>query len=163
QTPGKRAVAAMCFDNQCGSADLGWLREGLADMLITDLSRSRNLTILSRQQLRTLLDRAGHQSSEKIRLEEALDIAQKSKATIVILGSFARLGEQIRIDAELHDARDGQLLAAERLVVDQPAQILTQVDLLSIKLASHLVAALTEQDTRQGLARVMTSSLDAYR
>jgi tetratricopeptide (TPR) repeat protein/DNA-binding winged helix-turn-helix (wHTH) protein len=161
QTPGKRAVAVMFFDNQSGSADLDWLREGLADMLITDLSRSKNLTILSRQQLHTLLDRAGHQSSEKILLEEALDLAQKSKATIVIMGSFARLGEQIRIDAQLHDARDGQLLAAERLVVDQPAQILTQVDLLAVKLASHLGAA--DQTANSGLTSVMTNDLAAYR
>src|SRR5207253_6296256 len=94
EVSGKRSVAVMFFDNQSGSADLDWLREGLADMLITDLSRSKNLVVLSRQQLRTLLNRAGHQSSEKITLEEALDIAQKSKATIVIMGSFARLGEQ---------------------------------------------------------------------
>jgi len=161
QTAGKRSVAVMFFDNQSGSADLDWLREGLSDMLITDLSRSKNLTILSRQQLHTLLDRTGHQSSEKIRLEEALDIAQKSKATILIMGSFARLGEQIRIDAQLHDARDGQLLAAERLVVDQPAQILTQVDLLSIKLASHLGAA--DQTANSGLTSVMTNNLAAYR
>jgi tetratricopeptide (TPR) repeat protein/DNA-binding winged helix-turn-helix (wHTH) protein len=161
QTTGKRAVAVMFFDNQSGTADLDWLREGLADMLITDLSRSQNLTILSRQQLRTLLDRTGHRVPEKISLEEALDIAQKSKATIVILGSFARLGEQIRIDAQLHDARDGQLLAAERLVVDQPAQILTQVDLLAIKLALHLGAA--NQATNSGLTSVMTNNLAAYR
>jgi tetratricopeptide (TPR) repeat protein/DNA-binding winged helix-turn-helix (wHTH) protein len=161
QTAGKRAVAVMFFDNQSGTADLDWLREGLADMLITDLSRSKNLTILSRQQLRTLLDRTGHRASEKISLEEALDIAQKSKATILIMGSFARLGEQIRIDAQLHDTRDGQLLAAERLVVGQPAQILTQVDLLSIKLASHLGAA--DQTATSGLASVMTNDLAAYR
>jgi tetratricopeptide (TPR) repeat protein/DNA-binding winged helix-turn-helix (wHTH) protein len=161
QTPGKRAVAVMFFDNQSGSADLDWLREGLADMLITDLSRSKNLTILSRQQLHTLLDRAGHQLTEKIRLEEALDIAQKSKAAILIMGSFARLGEQIRIDAQLHDVRDGQLLAAERLVVDQPAQILTQVDVLAIKLASHLGAA--DQTANSGLSSVMTNDLAAYR
>ncbi len=161
QTPGKRSVAVMFFDNQSGSADLDWLREGLADMVITDLSRSKNLTILSRQQLHTLLDRAGHQSSEKIRLEEALDLAQKSKATIVIMGSFARIGEQIRIDAQLHDARDGQLLAAECLVVDQPAQILTQVDLLSLKLASHLGSS--EQTASAGLTSAMTNDLAAYR
>ncbi|MDT4969122.1 MAG: hypothetical protein QOJ64_3859 [Acidobacteriota bacterium] len=161
QTAGKRTVAVMFFDNQSGSKDLDWLREGLADMLITDLSRSKNLTVLSRQQLRALLDRAGHQPSERITLEEAIDIAQKSKAGIVLMGSFARLGEQIRIDAQLHDARDGQLLSAERLVVDQPAQILTQVDVLSIKLASHLGAG--EQSGGAGLTTVMTNDLAAYR
>src|SRR6185295_9745798 len=157
QTAGKRSVAVMFFDNQSGSADLDWLREGLADMLITDLSRSKNLTLLSRQQLHTLLERAGHPPSEKIRIEEALEIAQKSKATIIIMGSFARLGEQIRIDAQLHDGRDGQMLAAERLVVEQPAQILTQVDLLSAKLASHLGGS--EQPSSEGLTSVMSDNL----
>src|SRR5436305_62493 len=54
---GKKSVAVMFFDNQSDSADLDWLREGLADMLITDLSRSGNLAVLSRQQLHVLLER----------------------------------------------------------------------------------------------------------
>jgi tetratricopeptide (TPR) repeat protein len=162
QDAGKRPVAVMFFDNRSGSADLDWLREGLADMLITDLSRSNNLTVLSREQLHLLLERAGHKDTEPIGLEEALNVARHSQAKIVVLGSFARLGEQIRIDAQLHDARDGQLLAAERLVVDQPAQILSQVDLLSLKLASHLGAP-SEQQANAGLTRVMTNSLEAYR
>jgi tetratricopeptide (TPR) repeat protein len=62
----------------------------------------------------------------------------------------------------LHDARDGQLLTAERLVVDKPAEILTQVDLLSLKLASHLGAS-SEQDASASLTSVMTNNLEAYR
>ena len=89
-------------------------------MIITDLSRSDKLSLLSRQQLHLLLERIGHNENEKIRLDEALDVARRSQAKIVVLGSFAQLGEQIRIDVQLHDARDGQLLAAERLVVSRP-------------------------------------------
>src|SRR2546430_7348543 len=95
---GKKPVAVMFFDNQSGSTDLDWLREGLADMLITDLSRSGNLAVLSRQQLYLLLERIGHKESEKIRLDEALDLAKRSQAQVVILGSFARLAEEIRIE-----------------------------------------------------------------
>ncbi|MFN2533444.1 MAG: CsgG/HfaB family protein [Pyrinomonadaceae bacterium] len=159
---GRKPVAVMFFDNQSSSADLNWLREGLADKLITDLSRSKNLTVLSRQQLNLLLERIGHKESEKTRLDEALEVAQKSHAKIVILGSFGRLGERIRIDVQLHDARDGQLLAAERLLVDQPAQILSQVDVLSLKLASHL-GGQHERDANAGLTNVMTNNLEAYR
>jgi tetratricopeptide (TPR) repeat protein/DNA-binding winged helix-turn-helix (wHTH) protein len=157
---GKKPVAVMFFDNQSGSTDLDWLREGLADMLITDLSRSGNLAVLSRQQLYLMLERIGHKESEKIRLDEALDLAKRSQAQMVIMGSFARLGEQIRIDAQLHDARDGQLLAAERLVVDQSAQVLTQVDVLSLKLASYLGGS---DQPGNGLASVTTNNLAAYR
>lgn len=163
QVPGKQPVAVMYFDNQSGSSDLDWLREGLADMIITDLSRSEKLSLLSRQQLHLLLERIGHNENEKIRLDEALDVARRSQARIVVLGSFARLGEQIRIDVQLHDAQDGQLLAAERLVVEEPAQILTQVDLLSLKLASHLGGTPAGPEVGTGLTSVMTDNLQAYR
>jgi tetratricopeptide (TPR) repeat protein len=163
QAAGKRPVAVMFFDNESSSADLDWLREGLADMIITDLSRSRNLTVLSRQQLHVLLDRLGHKEGEKIRLDEALTIARNSQAKILVLGSFARLGEQMRIDVHLHDAHDGHLLTAERLVVDQPAQILTQVDLLSLKLATYLGGDTGRQEAMVGLTGVMTKNLEAYR
>lgn len=163
QVPGKQTIAVMYFDNQSGSSDLDWLREGLADMIITDLSRSEKLSLISRQRLHLLLERIGHKENEKIRLDEALEVARRSLAKIVILGNFARLGEQIRIDVQLHDARDGQLLAAERLVVEQPAQILTQVDLLSLKLASHLGGAPAAPEAGAGLTSMMTENLQAYR
>jgi tetratricopeptide (TPR) repeat protein len=163
QNPGKRSVAVMYFDNQSNSSDLDWLREGLADMLITDLSRSKNLAVLSRQQLQLLLERSGRSEHSDIQLDEALDIAHKSQAQVVILGSFARLGEQIRVDVRLHDARDGQLLTAERMVVEQPAQILTQIDLLCLELASHLSGGASEPASNTALVSVMTNNLEAYR
>ena len=163
QVPGKNPVAVMYFDNQSDRRDLDWLREGLADMIITDLSRSERLSLLSRQQLHLLLERIGHKEGEKIRLDVALDVARRSQAKIVILGSFAVLGERIRIDVQLHDARDGQLLAAERLVVEDPVQILTHVDLLALKLASHLGATPTRSVAGTGLTSAMTDNLQAYR
>jgi tetratricopeptide (TPR) repeat protein len=139
-----------------------WLREGLADMLITDLSRSTKLLVLNRQQLHLLLGRSGHKQGEKIQLDEALDVARNSRAEAVILGNFAKLGERVRIDVHLHDARSGQLLAAETMNADRPEQILTQVDLLALKLAAHLGAAPNEQE-KAGLTEVMTDNLGAYR
>lgn len=162
QLPGRKTVAVMYFDNQSESDDLDWLREGLADMIITNLSRSDKLSLLSRQQLHLLLERIGHRENEKIRLNEATEVARRSQARIVVLGSFARLGDQIRIDVHLHDVHDGQLLAAERLIVAQPAEILTQIDVLSLKLASHL-GALPAEARKLSLADVMTDNLEAYR
>jgi tetratricopeptide (TPR) repeat protein len=162
QDPAKRSVAVMFFDNQSGNAELDWLREGLTDMIITDLSRSRNIAVLSRQQLAVLLARTGRNESDRIQLDEALDIARASHAKVLLLGSFAKLGEQIRIDVHLHDGRSGELLTAERLVVDQPSQILTQVDLLSLKLATYL-GANGDAGDKAGLSSVMTNNLEAYR
>lgn len=159
---GKRALAITYFENSSGSPELNWLREGLADMLITNLSRSKKLTVLSRQQLHLLLERVGYGSEDKISLDKMLDIARKSQAEALVLGSFARLGEKVRIDAQLYDTTSGQLVAAESLTTDNPDQILTQIDLLSLKLATHLGAAPSDQDEAR-LASVMTNNLDAYR
>jgi tetratricopeptide (TPR) repeat protein/DNA-binding winged helix-turn-helix (wHTH) protein len=163
QVPGKRPVAVMFFENRTANRELNWLREGLADMLITNLSRSKKLTVLSRQQLHQLLERIEHEPANVIRLNEAMEIARRCRAETIILGSFAQLGEKTRIDVQLHDGRSGQLQAAEHVIVDRPEHILTQIDLVSLKLAGHLGASFTEQDQPTRLADVMTSSLEAYR
>ncbi|MBI3423586.1 MAG: tetratricopeptide repeat protein [Acidobacteria bacterium] len=162
--PGKRTVAVLYFENQSGDRELDWLREGLTDMLITNLSRSRTLTLLSRQQLAALLGHIGQQNAVKLNLEDGLEIGRRAQAEMLILGRFARLGEQVRIDVSLHEARTGQLQAAEALVAERPELILGQLDLLALKLAQHLGATPAQEEASGGgLATVMTSNLDAYR
>ena len=160
--PGKRSIVVMHFENQSGNPDIDWLREGLADMLITDLSRSNKIEVLSRQQLHQLLDDTGHASEEKIGLNDALDIGQKSHAELIVLGHFARLEQNIRVDVQLHDARTGNLLTTERLIVDKPGDILSQMDLLSLKFATYL-GAVPDSNAARSLASAMTDNLDAYR
>jgi eukaryotic-like serine/threonine-protein kinase len=163
RVPGKKPVAVMYFENRASDRDLDWLREGLADMMIASLSRSQRLTLLSRQQLTALLNHIGQSNTVPIKLEDGLEIARRAQAETMILGGFVRLGDKVRIDVTLHDARTGQLQAAESLIADSPEQILTQIDLLSLKLASHLGATLADADAQRGLAALMTSNLDAYR
>jgi tetratricopeptide (TPR) repeat protein/DNA-binding winged helix-turn-helix (wHTH) protein len=161
--PGRKPLAVMYFENQSGSADLDWLREGLADMLITNLSRSKRLNVLSRQQLYLLLERGGHRQTEAIRLDDALEIARKTRAEVVVLGSFARLGEKIRIDVNLHNAQSGQSLGSQSIVADKPEDILSQLDLLSLKLVGQLAEGPEAAANPPRFERVMTNDLEAYR
>jgi len=163
RVPGRKALAVMYFENQSAKPDLNWLSEGLADMFITDLAHFDRLTVLSRQQLHLLLNRSGHKPSDGIHLDEALDIARKSHAEAVLLGSFMALGEKTLINVRLFDTAGGQLIAAEQFVVDQPADILTRVDLLTPRLAAHLGAAPLDAHKQTGLAEAMTNNLEAYR
>ena len=163
QIPGKKSLLVMRFENRSGDPDVDWLREGLADMLITNLSRSPKLLILSRQQLYILLARLGHNRAEAVPLEEALAVAQKTRAEIIILGSFAKVAGKIRVDAQIYQGSTGNLLAAEGFTADAPEQILAQIDALSLKLASHLGAARDEREIKPEIAFSMTNNLDAYR
>ncbi len=161
-SPGKKTLAVMFFENRSGTSDMDWLREGLPDMIITDLARSNRLVVLSRQQLHLIFDRTGRQSTAPLRLDSALEIARKSRAEAVLLGSYATVGDQVRVDVQLHDVHSGQLLTAEHLIVNSPKEILSQVDLLAIKLESQL-AAVPPESGAAGLSEVMTGNLEAYR
>ena len=163
RAPGKKAVSVMFFDNQSHSADLDWLREGLPDMLIADLSRSQKLNVLSRQQLSLLFERSGSKLADKIGWEDALELARKSQAEVMVLGSFARIGEKVRIDVQIHNIPDGQLIAAESFTADKADQILSQVDLLSLKLCADLGVIPVGQEDKKSLADVRTNNLEAYR
>ena len=158
--PGKRSVAIMFFENQSKNTKLDWLREGIADMLISNLSRSEKLIVLNRQQLRLLLERSEYKTGDGINLEKALEIARKSRAEALIVGSFATLGEKTRLDAQIYEVKSGELLTTESLTVERAEQILTEIDGLSMRLAVHLGAGDRE---RMKIDEVMTDNLEAYR
>jgi tetratricopeptide (TPR) repeat protein/DNA-binding winged helix-turn-helix (wHTH) protein len=160
---GRKTVAVMRFEDLSASADMDWLREGLADMLITDLSRSTKLTVLGRQQLHILLERLGKENERNIQLYDAFSIARASRADVVVLGSYASVGGTIQISVQLYDTLNNQALASERVVVDKPKEIIAQADLLSLKVAAHLGAGPKGQEMKQGLTEAMTNNLEAYR
>lgn len=160
---GKKAVAILYFENLSGERDLDWLSAGLADMFITDFSRSKNLTAINREQLHLLLERNNRRVGDNIPFEVGLEVARQGRADAVVLGSFARFGEKLRIDVRLFDARTGQVLQSESLNIDKLDQIPAQIDLLVLKLASQLGTPATELEHARGLSQVMTNSLEAYR
>jgi DNA-binding winged helix-turn-helix (wHTH) protein/TolB-like protein len=154
---GKRQIAVLRFENRTGQADLDWLADGLPDMLTTTLSRSPMLDVLSREQVGLWMGRI-----QQARLKGAMELAKRSQAQIAILGSFARLGSRISIDAQVYDSRRGSLLAAESIVAENPEQILTQVDAMAARLAVGL-AGKPARDTGPALTSLMTENLEAYR
>jgi eukaryotic-like serine/threonine-protein kinase len=156
---GRKAVAVMFFENQSKSAELDWLREGLADMLSAGLSRSDKLTVLSRDQLHALLERS-ESANTNVSVENAADIARQSRAEFLVSGSFAQIGPSVRLDVRLHDGKTGNLMTTESLTVERAEQLLSQIDLLSLKISRRLGAVPNEN---RDMASVMTDNLEAYR
>lgn len=156
---GKRTVGVMFFENQSDSSELDWLREGLADMLITDLSRSENLVLLSRAQLQILLERerAGQQN---VGLETAMAIARKAGVDTILMGSFARIGDLIRLDVRIHDAATGELKGAENMTVNGPERLLSEIGTFSLRLLRRIDPQITQGTAT--LAASMTKNLEAY-
>lgn len=154
----RRVVAIAAFANRSGDADLEWLREGLPDMLVAGLTRSRTLTIISRAELAA----RGARNREDSTLSQAIAMARARKAQAVVIGSFTKGGNAIRIDAQLHDVAGGELLSAQSLTVPAQGRLLTDIDLLAARLAADLKGERIDPQTDR-VSDAMTSNLDAYR
>lgn len=153
-----RSLAVMYFENESQRRDLEWLQQGLTDMMITDLSRSGELHVLSRQQLSLLTDINGKQDGQ-VSFDQAMHIAQSVHAADFLTGSFTELDGQFRIDIQLHDARNGQIIFADHSLFQNPSSILDQVDVL----AAHLANAMAlNTSTKPNIAEVTTRNVEAY-
>lgn len=154
---GKKTVAVMFFENKSETKELDWLREGLTDMLIADLSRSEKLTVLSRAALQNFLE---NRNLTKVNFDETVEITQIVQADFLITGSFAVIGERLRLDVQLFETKTKNLLTSESLIVEKPEQILSEIDLLSLKISHQLDAPPIEKPS---LGLGMTNNLEAYR
>ncbi len=141
-------LAVLPFQNLSASPDSDWLRDGLADMLITSLSQSSGLHVLSLQELRARLTRQS----------DPLQLARSLQARAIVKGSFTASGKRLRVDVQLIDGTSGHVTGAESLTVDSMDQLLSRFDSLTFGLATRL-----GHNYGGTLAGVMTSNLEAYR
>jgi tetratricopeptide (TPR) repeat protein/DNA-binding winged helix-turn-helix (wHTH) protein/TolB-like protein len=157
--PQKTSVMVLYLRNESAAADLDWLRHGLADMLISGLSRSDRLTLLGRQQLDALLARSSGTPAESLTLEAARKLASDMHVEKIVLGTFGRLGGRLRVDVQLYETATGRLVGSDRLVADRQEDVLSEIDLLSVRLAARLGSP----EPAGRLVDVMTDNLEAYR
>jgi serine/threonine protein kinase/tetratricopeptide (TPR) repeat protein len=99
------SLAILPFRNASGDTSLDWLGPSLADMLSTDVGQSAHLRTISPDRL--------HQIWKDLRIPANADldpdmlrrIAEFSNAETLVWGQYAKVGDQIRIDATVEDMK----------------------------------------------------------
>jgi tetratricopeptide (TPR) repeat protein len=168
---GRRSVAVFYFDNLSGDPQLDWLRTGLTDMLVTNLSQSPGLRVLGTTRLYQLLEDSGHRDDRTVTAPVVESVSRKAGATTALLGSFVRAGSQIRISASVQDPRNGEVLASERVEGDAESGLFALVDELTGRLKKRLeTPAMTRLAERKPphwkekkLEEVTTASVKAFK
>ena len=168
---GRRSVAVFYFDNLTGDPQLDWLRTGLTDMLVTNLSQSPGLRVLGTSRLYQLLDETGHRDDRTMSAPIVESVARKAQATTALVGSFVRAGSQIRIQATLQDPKSGEVIASERVEGDAESGLFALVDELTGRVKKRLETPSTARtgDRRHAswkekrLEEVTTTSVDALK
>jgi len=161
----KPSLAVLYFENLSGDESLDWLRTGLTDMLVTDLAQSQQIRVLGTDRLHQILADIGAADDEMTSASVVAAVAEQGNVETVLLGSFARAGNVIRISARLQEAASGEILASETVEGEGEEAIFPLVDDLTkrIKAQFDMADDVMAADTDADLTDVTTDSLEAYR
>ena len=102
--PDKPSIAVLAFTNMSGDPEQEYFSDGIADDIITELSRSRSLFVIARNSSFTYKGRA----------VDIKQVARELGVRYVLEGSVRRSGGRVRVVAQLIDAETGNHIWAER-------------------------------------------------
>jgi tetratricopeptide (TPR) repeat protein/TolB-like protein len=161
-------VAVLFFQNLTGEAELEWLRTGLAEMLVTDLSQSPEIRVISTDRLYQVLQDLDAVDRQILSSDLVRKVAESAGAGTVLLGSYARAGENLLVNVTLQNASDGEIMDAQRVQGDGVGSVFTIVDRLSRSVrgsfeSSGRIAESRRRTPERGIESVTTSSVEAYR
>ncbi|MBT3228820.1 MAG: tetratricopeptide repeat protein [Candidatus Marinimicrobia bacterium] len=145
-----KAVAVLPFTNFSASEEDAYFADGIHDDILTQLSKIRDLKIISRTTM------VKYKSSD-LSIKE---IAREVGAANVLEGSVRRAGDQVRIVAQLIEAKSDDHLWAETYDREYADIFAIQTD-VARKIASALKSTLTEEEEQQ-LKDIPTSNMAAY-
>lgn len=144
------SIAVLPFENVGGDQEEEYLAEGIAEDIITELSRLRSLLVIARNSSFAYKDK-----SASIR-----SIADALGARFVVHGSVRRGGHRARITVELIDAETDSQLWAERYDRDMDDMFAIQ-DEIAQKILSILPSRIEDAELRRSRTKP-TENLAAY-
>jgi adenylate cyclase len=148
--PDRPALAVLPFSNVSGNPEQDYLAYGLADDIITELARNRDLVVMARNS----------SFSFKGQVKSVPDIARQLGVRYVLDGSVHRSGEQVFFNAQLIDGRDARNVWAERYIFKTGDVYRVQEELVE-RVAGVLLSEVRETEKAASLRRP-PNNLDVY-
>jgi TolB-like protein/tetratricopeptide (TPR) repeat protein len=150
QSEGWPSIAVLPFANMSGDPAQSYFSDGIAEDIITELCRFRELRVVARE------------SSFQFRgnVTDLMHVAAKLGVRFIVVGSVRRWGERIRISVQLVNAATGSHLWADRFESD-----VTDIFVIQDELVQAIVAKATGQlrvTEVERLRRQRTDDMSAY-
>ncbi len=148
-TPGK-SIAVLPFTNMSADPEGDFFADGIADEIITALSKVKALRVVSRTSSFTF----------KGKNDDIREIGRKLQVSTILEGSIRKAGKRLRLNAQLVSTSDSSQLWAERYDRE-----LEDVFAIQDEIAASIVAALRvvlTEDEKKAIENVPTTNIDAY-
>ena len=146
----EQPIAVLYFENVGGSKEDEYLRDGITEDIITELTKIKELHVFSRPTVLAFRDKQ----------VTPAQIGQQLSAAYVLAGTLRRSGSRLRISAQLVDTKTDFPLWSERY--DREMQDIFELqDEIARKIAEALRVTLSPQEQAE-LASKPTENLQAY-
>jgi non-specific serine/threonine protein kinase len=146
----EKSIAVLYFENLSGVKEDEYLRDGITEDIITELSKIKGMKVFSRPTVLVYRDKT----------VTPTQIGQQLGAAYVLAGSLRRAGTRLRITTQLVDTHTDFPLWSERY--DREMKDVFEVqDEIAQKIAAALRIQLSPQE-QEALAAKPTDNLQAY-
>ncbi len=149
--PSPHSVAVLPFRNLASDSDQDYLVDGMTDQLITQLGKNSSLRVIS---YGSVMQYKGVQSSIR-------DTARQLNVDMIVEGSYLRVGQKVRITAQLLDARDDREVWAQAYE-ESDADLLAMQDQVANDIAHRIAFALGGTLSSTSAETVNAQARDAY-
>jgi serine/threonine protein kinase/predicted Zn-dependent protease len=146
----QKSVAVLYFENQSGSKEDEYFRDGITEDIVTELSKIAQLEIFPRSEMVAFRDKT----------VTAQQVGQQLGAAYVLEGSIRRAGNRVRITAQLVEASTRHSVWAERYD-RQLEDVFAIQEEIARSIAQALRITLTPQEEKT-IARKPTENPLAY-
>jgi len=144
------SLAVLPLENLSHDPEQEYFADGMTEALITDIAKIRTLRVISRTSVMR------YKGTKK----PLSQIARELKVDAIVEGSVQRSGNQVRIDAQLIDARNDRNLWTESYQSDL-SDVLSLQGNVARAIAGEIRVQLTSEE-RAGLSSARTVKPDAY-
>jgi serine/threonine protein kinase/tetratricopeptide (TPR) repeat protein len=144
------SIAVLPFANISADPENEYLSDGIAEEIITSLSKVQALQVAPRSS----------SFAYKGKTRDIRDIGKELDVSTVLEGSVRRVGDRLRVMAQLIDVADGYHLWSERYDRDMEDVFAIQ-DEMGRNITDALKVILTEEE-REAIAKARTGNVEAY-
>ena len=146
----KCSIAVLPFDNMSGDPEQQYFSDGITEDIITELSRFRELTVVSRTSSFAFRGKAA----------PVAEVARQLRVQYIVEGSIRKSTDRVRITAQLTDAHSDEHIWAERYDRDLKDVFALQDEVVH-RVTGTLVGRL-ENEKQQRAKQQSSSELKAY-
>lgn len=146
--PGIQTIAILDFDNNSiGDDKQIWepMGKGLAQMLITDLSKIVKLKVVERERIQYILDELQLQKSEAFDEKSVVQIGKQLGVHAMLFGGFSKIDKMVRIDARLIKVETSELMKAEE-ITGKADEFINLEKELALKITKNLDVELSKYE-----------------